>query len=232
MSTEFLGFSRELPRFLSALGDNNEKPWFDAHRAESQELDLEPAKRFVGAVGEATRAWEPEVHAEARVNGSIMRVNRDTRFAADKRPYKDHLDMMFSVGGDGYDRTRPAYMMRLRADCLMLGGGLHGFSKEQLAIYRRAVVDGELGLRLEAVAKDLSGGDLLPIGGAHYKRVPRGFDAEHPRAPWLLHNGLHTGIRAALPAELFDERAVGHVLGVFAQVRPLVTWLETALSRG
>lgn len=230
MSRQFEGFSRELPQFLSALAADNTKAWFDAHRGDYQRLYLEPAKRFVDAVGERTAKWRPVVHAEARVNGSIMRVNRDTRFSANKTPYKDHLDMMFTVGGSKYDRTRPAYMMRVRSDVLMLGGGLHGFAKEQLEQFRKAVVDEKLGKALESTVKQLDKAGFPPLGGTHYKRVPRGCDPDHPRSAWLLHNGLHTGTTSELPDELFDERAVDYVIAVFRPLQPLVVWLDEAVA--
>lgn len=83
----FEGFDRGLLRYPKELRASNDRAWFDAHRAEYETLLLEPARDFVETAGEALRAFEPEVGADPRVNGSIFRIARDTRFAKDKRPY-------------------------------------------------------------------------------------------------------------------------------------------------
>jgi uncharacterized protein (TIGR02453 family) len=93
-STAFAGFPPEGLAFLEGLGRDNTKAYFDAHRATYESALLEPAKAFVVALGEELRARvSPGIRAEPRVNGSILRINRDTRFSADKTPYKDHLDL-------------------------------------------------------------------------------------------------------------------------------------------
>jgi len=91
-STTFAGFPPEGLAFLDGLARDNTKAYFDAHRATYESALLEPAKAFVVALGEElhTRV-SPAIRAEPRVNGSILRINRDTRFSADKTPYKDHL---------------------------------------------------------------------------------------------------------------------------------------------
>jgi hypothetical protein len=62
------------------------------------------------------------------------------------------------------------------------------------------------------------------VGGATRKTVPRGFDAAHPRAGLLLHEGLYAGLE--LPAADatragFTDRALAH----FAAAWPVGKWL-------
>ncbi len=84
--SKFSGFDPGLLAFLRDLGKNNDKKWFDAHRSEYESLYLEPAKRFVEAIGPGLAKISRELRAEPRVNGAIMRINRDTRFSNDKTP--------------------------------------------------------------------------------------------------------------------------------------------------
>src|SRR5438876_5955775 len=89
-------------QFLRDLRANNNKAWFDAHRKVYEEYLLEPAKQFVLDAGERLRKIAPGIHAEPRVQGgSILRINRDTRFSKDKSPYKNHLDFFFWEAGSG-----------------------------------------------------------------------------------------------------------------------------------
>jgi len=74
----------------------------DAHRDDYEAYWLAPAKAFVVATGQQLAELAPQIRAEPRVLGSILRINRDTRFARGAGPYKDHLDVWFWEG----DRRR------------------------------------------------------------------------------------------------------------------------------
>ena len=131
--TDFAGFPAETQKFLKGLSKNNNKEWFDAHRSDYDDHWVTPAKAFVEAAGEALQDLAP-VEAQPRVNGSIFRVNRDVRFSADKRPYKDHLDFWF---WEGERKTAVSgFYLRITPTEVGIGVGAHGFDKDRLAKYR------------------------------------------------------------------------------------------------
>ena len=88
----FKGFSTETMDFLLDLRKNNNKQWFDAHQVDYKSRYVAEAKAFVEAAGKHLVSIEPEIKAEPKFLGSIFRINRDTRFSKDKKPYKDHID--------------------------------------------------------------------------------------------------------------------------------------------
>lgn len=137
--TDFTGFGPSTKKFLRNLGRNNDKAWFDAHRAEYEAYYLEPAKAFVEAVGPKLEKIAPNIAWEPRVNGSIFRVNRDIRFAKHKTPYKDHIDLWFWEGAR--KSALSGFFLRIRDKSVHLGAGSHGFSKEALASYRKRLND-------------------------------------------------------------------------------------------
>jgi uncharacterized protein (TIGR02453 family) len=103
---------------------------------------LEPAKAFVTAQGDELRSRvSPLIRAEPRVKGSILRINRDTRFSSDKRPYEGHLDLMFWEG-ERHSRESPGFFIRLRPWRVGLGAGMHRFDRGALEAYRAAVLEG------------------------------------------------------------------------------------------
>lgn len=218
----FRGFEEGLLRFLRDLRANNEREWFHAHRDDYETFLLEPAREFVGAVGAELRGFVPTVVAEPRVNGSIFRIARDTRFSKDKRPYKDHLDLWFWVG----DRKRgPGFWFRLTPDELLLGGGMHHFEPSQLERYRAAIVDDERGsaLRREVDRLRAAGYEL---GGQRYKRSPRGFEAPEDRAPLLLHEGIFGWVGfSPVPDEVFTPGFPQFCAERYAPLNGLVEWL-------
>ena len=223
MSRLFSGFQSEGFDFLRDLAVNNNKPWFEANRRGYDEGLLGPARLFVGAMGMALSEFAPGIHAEPRVSGSIFRIHRDIRFSRDKRPYKTHFDLWFWQG-DRHSRDCPGYFLRLRPDAVVVGAGRHAFDKEILAAFREAVADERRG---EALSQTLAtvhaaGAD---VGGAHYKRVPRGFAADHPRADLLRYNALHAWIEEPLPPQVYTAEFVDFCYERFQKVSPVQQWI-------
>jgi uncharacterized protein (TIGR02453 family) len=223
MTATFTGFPPATLAFLGALGTNNSKAWFDAHRADYERDYLAPALAFIEAMREPLLTLHPDVRAEPRVNGSLFRINRDSRFSKDKTPYKDHIDIFFWVG-EGRSRERPGYFFRLRADRLLLGAGIHGFDARMLAAYRAAVVDDSTGRELEdAIATARAAG--ASVEGVGYKKVRAGLDPAHPRASLLLHDAMHASFDEPIPAAVSSPDLIDHCLGRFRPLTPLLAWV-------
>jgi uncharacterized protein (TIGR02453 family) len=228
MASTFAGFSRELLDFLTELEQNNTKAWFDQQRERYQRVMLEPAKSFVVAMQPALAAIAPGLHAEPRVGGSILRVARDTRFSKDKAPYKTHLDMMFWEGA-GSSKQAPCFFMRIAARTLTIGAGLHGFTSGQIERYRQAVADQASGETLRDAIRAVSARGFQ-LNEPHFKRVPRGFAADHPNAALLRHNGLFAWRSDGVPEALFGPGAVAYCQQMFTASRPIQAWLVAALG--
>ncbi len=226
MSTsQFSGFPVEALQFLADLAANNNKPWFTENKPKYEENVLAPARDFVLALGVELQVLSPEVVADPRVNKSIFRIYRDVRFSKDKTPYKTNLALWFPATASGAKFDKPGYYFSLEADSLMLGVGIHGFAKPLLKAYRDAVVDPELGPELaKIVAQTLAIG--YGIGEKTYKRTPRGYDPEHEYADLLLYSGLTAGFQSEIPAELHTADLVDYCFEKYAELAPLVHWIE------
>ncbi len=226
--TAFAGFPAGTQRFLRELAANNNKPWFDEHRDDYERFYLEPAVAFVSAIGPKLKRLSPAIQFAPKVNGSIMRINRDTRFSKDKSPYKNHLDMWFWQGKEkGWDM--PGYFLRVESKKVTVGAGMHHFMGNHVDAYRQAVVDDKHGRALVATAKKVTGAGY-EIFGATRKTVPRGFDAEHPRAEFLKHDGLWSAITGPAPKELSTPAFVDYCVHHLEALTPLNKWLADAVG--
>jgi uncharacterized protein (TIGR02453 family) len=229
VSTAFAGFPREGLEFLEGLAADNSREYFDVHRDTYQSALLQPAKDFVVALGEELRARvSPGIRAEPRINGSILRINRDTRFSADKRPYKEHVDFWFWEG-DAPSRERPGLFVRLRPATVTLGAGMHQFEPPALAAYRAAVADEATGRALEDAIMDAAGLRGVTVGGLRYKRVPRDFDADHPRGALLRHSALYVSGDWKLPRSVSSPAFVGWTAERLERMAPVERWLTATL---
>ena len=226
ISNPFTGFPVESTQFFSDLRVNNNKPWFDAHKPDYENYVLAPARDFVVALGERLRDLSPDLVADPRVNKSIFRIYRDVRFSKDKTPYKTHLALWFPTGLGGGKFENPGYYFHLEPGNIMLGVGIHGFSKPLLKAYREAVINLELGSELAKItAGVLKKG--YGIGTKTYKRVPRGFDPDHEYADLLRYSGLTSGVDLGIPAELHTPELVNFCFSKYQDMAPVVHWIQT-----
>jgi uncharacterized protein (TIGR02453 family) len=228
----FEGFRPELISFFRELAPNNTREWFEAHRADYEQLWLEPAQAAVIAIGDQLRAIAPAVHAEPRIRGSIFAINRDTRFSKDKSPYKTYLDLWFWQGS-GPSRECPGYFLRLQAEQLTLGAGMHAFSGARLERYRTAVSDTETAASLQRVIDKVQAHEGQAVGGQTLKRVPSGYEAKsEDQAQLLRHTGLYAHVQfEPLPAEVFSAQLPAFCLEHFQRVAPLQQWLVQHLIK-
>ena len=91
-------FTPEFFRFLARLKRNNNRDWFLAHQAEFETCIRQPALRFITDFGAPLYEVAPHLSADPRPSrGSLFRIYRDVRFSPDKRPYKTHVAMRFSL---------------------------------------------------------------------------------------------------------------------------------------
>jgi len=226
----FKGFFPETVSFLRKLKRNNNKTWFDSHKREYEQFVLEPAKAFVVALGELIRRALPGVIADPKINRSLFRVYRDTRFSPDKTPYKTHLAIFFWEGTLSRMEC-PGFYFQIEPNKLMLGAGLYMFTPRVLSSYRKAVVDPESGSRLRDIIKNIERIKDFKVEGRHYKRVPPGYDPGHPNADLLLHNGLYVALETRLPDALFTAKAADFCWQKYRPFLPLHEWLVSLVHR-
>ena len=153
-----------------------------------------------------------------------MRINRDTRFSRDKRPYKTHLDLWFPQGA-GASRERPGFWFRLTPERLILGAGMHHFERPLLERFREAVADPERGAELvDAVDKVRAAGG--EVGGQTYKRVPAGYDVDERRGELLRHSGLYAWVdHVPPPPETHTPGFPAFCVERYAALVPVQRWL-------
>lgn len=222
--SDFRGFSRETVQFFSDLKRNNNRVWFESHREEYENHVMRPARAFVVTMGVRLRSISPSIIASPKVNKSLFRISRDTRFSLDMSPYKTNLGIFFWEG------TRPrmecsGFYFHLEPPKIVLGSGVYMLPRRLLDRYRRMVVDHEYGEELSAIIKRLRKLKGCRLGGRHYKRIPAGYDPSHPNADLLLHNGLYASWETEIPDEFFNQKLIGYCWDKFHSTDPLHKWL-------
>jgi hypothetical protein len=87
------------------------------------------------------------------------------------------------------------------------------------------------GPELQAAVAPLRKGRRYEIGGLTRARVPRGYDADHPRAKWLLHDGLWATRGFEDTKVLHTPAFVDRCFELCREMAPLHRWLVTVDRR-
>ena len=122
--------------------------------------------------------FAPHFRAVAkRAGGSMMRIYRDTRFSADKSPYKTNLGVQFRHER-GRDVHAPGYYFHVDPEQVFIGVGLWHPDAVALRDIRSAITDSPEEWRKARDSRAFA--RRFSMSGDSLKRPPRGFSADHP----------------------------------------------------
>lgn len=221
----FQGFPQEGLRFLANLRANNNREWFQENRNIFDNSLIKPSQAFVETIGPRLKIFSPGLSYDTRKNGrgSIMRIYRDIRFSKDKTPYYTYMRFRFWEGSNKVES--PGIFIWLDEKGAGIHLGMHKFPKDFLLAYRNAVLDDRIGSQLVDILETFRQSGEYEIAAPHYKRVPRGYDADHPRSALLRHNTLYISCPVLSKSLLKKPELVDVCLDHIARMIPLHHWL-------
>lgn len=220
MSVRFV--TPELFHFLATLRQHNDREWFNENKERYLTEVRDPLVALVVALAPKLRAISPHIVVDPRPSGgSLLRIYRDTRFSADKKPYKTNAALFFRLAALK-DVETPGYYLHLEPGQVFMGAGLWRPSANAVRAIREAIVTDPQGWK-RARRSGLSHGESA------LKRPPRGFAADHPLIEDLKRTSFTTGVtfseRQACSRE-FPTRFVRACRGE----APLMRFLARALD--
>lgn len=206
MST-FTGIPATAIAFYAELEKNNNREWWLAHKDIYDASIKEPLSLLLA---ELEDDFGP---------AKVFRPNRDVRFSPDKSPYKT------AQGAFAATKEGTGFYLQLSSGGLLIGGGCHAYSPEQVSRFRAAVDAPASGEALRQIVDAVAGAGYA-IEGEKLKTVPRGFDKDHPRAELLKHKSLSAGVELGEPDWLSTPAARNEIAARWEQLRPLVDWMS------
>ncbi len=202
----FEGFTAEAFSFYERLEADNSRSFWNEHKGEYQRYVRDPMLALADAL-------EDEFG-----QAQIFRPHRDTRFSADKSPYKTHQGMFVPrVPGTGF-------YVQVSADGMHASGGFHSHASDQVERYRQAVDADRTGSALAGIVAALQQAGLA-VGGDQLKTRPRGVPADHPRLELLRHRSLTASRDWPAGPQLSGPSALALVRQTWQELIPLCDWL-------
>lgn len=205
-------------RFLTELAAHNERDWFQSHKARYEADVRDPMLALIAALRPGMAKISPHILVDPRpVGGSMFRIYRDTRFSADKAPYKTHLGAQFRHTSTAGEVHGPGYYLHLGTDMCYFGCGLWRPEKELATKVRRRIVDEPEVWRKAGKAL----GDQ-ERSGEKFKRVPAGFGADAPED--VKYKDFISGAHFT-PADVVKPDFVDRYLGRAREAAPFMRFL-------
>ncbi|MCX7983863.1 MAG: DUF2461 domain-containing protein [Bacteroidetes bacterium] len=223
----FEGFPEEGIRFLRQLKRHNTREWFSAHRSEYESLVKVPMQSLIVALQPHFAEFAPEFDVDPR--RSLFRVNRDVRFSENKQPYKTHIAAHFVVRGKQKGTTGLGYYLHIEPGEVYIGGGIYIPDSTQLRAIRRAIATKTE--EFEAIITALKfKKKYLPPEGESLKRMPLGYNENHPLAEWIKMKQFYIGV-ALQHERCFQRSFLDDVVRTYREITPWVRFLLNALEQ-
>ncbi|MBV8629359.1 MAG: DUF2461 domain-containing protein [Silvibacterium sp.] len=225
-------FNQKALDFLRQLKRNNRREWFEARR-EVYESELKaPMLALIEKVTQGMLDYAPAHVRPAQK--SMLRIYRDTRFSADKTPYKTHMAAWWAHQSAA-KTSGSGYYLHVSPTEVTVAAGVYMPPKEQLLAIRQHLVEHHEEFRRLIETKNLRAKKLPAKMELHdpqaLSRPPKGFAAEHPAIEWI--KWRQWGVYATLPAETALKPDLAKMVeGYFRLSQPLVDYLSKPLLRG
>jgi uncharacterized protein (TIGR02453 family) len=219
-------FDEAALRFLRGLKRNNKREWFEARREIYEGKLKAPMLALIERLTDGMAEYAP-AHMRPAVK-CLFRIYRDTRFSADKSPYKSHLGAWWSRSG--LEKTSGGgYYMHVGAQELVIAAGVFMPEKNQLLAIRRRLMEHHAEWK-----KLIEDKKLLRVFAVHdplaLARAPKGFPAEHAASEWI--KWRQWGVTVHLPAEAALKPGLAEEIEKrFRMAAPLVDFLNAPLVR-
>ncbi|MBQ7631576.1 MAG: DUF2461 domain-containing protein [Paludibacteraceae bacterium] len=222
---------RDTLHFLQELSLHNDREWFSEHKDWYQSC----RERFVAFSEEYLRRLtelDPTL-APLQPKDCIWRINRDIRFSADKRPYKEWFGVFPAAGVPGQPKTwgkksqRGGYYVHIQPGQCMFAAGMWDPSKELLTALRK-----EIEANYEEIETIMSSRkwkqyfaqDFDYTWGA-LKKVPAGFDPNFKHPEWLKHK-CYTVTTLLSDETVCAPDFIDRILDIAATAKPMNDFLN------
>lgn len=166
---------QEVLKFLTALGKNNNKEWFDKNKktyTEAKELFKAEVEKIIAACNK----FDPAIGGLDPAK-CLFRINRDVRFSKDKSPYKTNFGAIITPGGKNAEMA--GYYVHIEPGKSFIAAGSHMPMPDYLQAIRQEIDYNAAEFRKIIKAKDFVANykELLQEGAL--KNAPKGFEKDN-----------------------------------------------------
>jgi len=210
---------------LKKLDRNNDREWFNEHKAEFTGAK-ENITALTGYLISQISKFDTEISGTLPED-CVFRIYRDIRFSKNKNPYKNNLGAYIAPGGR--KSMSPGYYYHIQPGQCFIAAGLHMPESSELLKVRNAIADksDEFLKMLRAKGfKDRFG----ELHGEKLKTMPKGFAADHPMIEYLKMKSMTVHREYKTDKVVLSKEYPKLLVADAKAMYPLVTFLRKALK--
>jgi len=214
--------------FWHELAAEMNRDWYMANKDRYDALWVQPMTALLAEVSTKIAPLYPGAKLAAP---KIMRIHRDVRFAKDKTPYKTWIGASLRLG----DHNQPqdgvtALYLHFGIDEDFAGCGRYVFEDATLLKWRKKVADPKLGPEVAKLVGSLREAGYDMHAHDALQRVPKPYDADHPRAELLKMKGLVASFPEMPRGIIHKPALVDWLAGHCKAAAPMTRWLKKHLG--
>jgi uncharacterized protein (TIGR02453 family) len=208
--------------FLRRLKENNNRPWFNDHKAEYEQARGEMIAFAEELMLRLARHDELEPSTGKKI---LFRIYRDVRFSKDKSPYKTHFSGSF-VRATKW--RRGGYYFHIQPGGCFLGGGFWAPNAADLKRIRQEIAIDAAPLRKIIAAPNFIN-TFGSLGGDQLRTAPRGYPKDHPNIDLLRYKQFLLS-KDFTDQEAMTEGFVDKLDEGFQHMRPFFDFMSDTLT--
>lgn len=211
--------------YAAALALHNERTWFHANKPAYQEA-LAEFSDVIRLLLAKIHAVNPAINPNLNPKDLMYRVARDIRFSKNKEPYNPSFRM--HIGPAGKKPLPAGYCIQIQPENSYFYCGMHIPLPAATKAVRDYLVANSAGF--ESIINDPGFKDHFVLVGEKLKKVPKGYDPEHPLAEYLKHKTWD--INDPIPDEKLvdNETFTDYIVSRILLVQPLLDYLNRAIE--
>jgi uncharacterized protein (TIGR02453 family) len=222
----FEGFADPNAKFFKQLAKNQDRAWFQAHKAEFEAGWQNPMNELLAEVYAGVDSAYKHCDLD---QPKLFRIYRNMRFSKDKIPYKTHVGGIIPTKRQGKVTEVPmALYVHVGEPHSFAAAGHYMMDARMLDRFRSTVADDKRGRELDKILSSLTKTGFVVGSHDSYKRVPKGYDPEHPRAEHLKRKGLTVSFPPMPKGILASAKLRTFLITHAKAATPLVEWLVFA----
>lgn len=215
-------FSKETLEFLFENRMHDSREWFHQHKAQYQEFLMEPLKELVVALTPVMLSIDDRFVTEPRVDKTICRIWRDTRYSKDPSLYRETMWIIFKR--DRMHTTEyPGLHFEITQDGFNFGGGFYHASTAFMNRMRTMILahDSEFQEALQAFSLD----KRFQLEGECFRR-PRYANQPKEMQAWLERRNVAFCAESKDFSLLFSDTLADYLAEAFEKtVAPIYRFL-------
>jgi uncharacterized protein (TIGR02453 family) len=226
MNAKFPRFSPDAIKFLRNLGKNNKREWFQPRKHQYEELIKAPMVQLVERLNDEFAKFAPQYVTIPQK--AVFRIYRDTRFSANKAPYKTHVAAIFPLQNTPKNYGS-AFYFHFSAKELLVFGGVWSPEREELLAIRTLLQESYQEFQ-ELLRDRKLRSSVGKLKGEELMRTPAGFPVDHPAESLIRKKQWY--LEATVGVDLITRpKLLPELVKYFRLMLPVVDFLNRPFAR-